>query len=144
MIGRDVAISNIFLKEWGLDTSDSGSITEEKRDAVFAEGEKRFRAAIFFSGISDHKYGELKENVHNSYLIGVSILPQSYGALLRIADGFKPNTARQHYSSRAQKDKAGVDFFSLVEVKEKKSAGMAKSLQSEAVADVQKMMMGPC
>ena len=94
MIVRDVATTNIFIVEWGLDTSNSGSITEEKQTAAFAEGEKRFRAAMFFSGISDHKYGELKDNVHNSYLAGVDILPQTYNAVLRMADGFKPTTAR--------------------------------------------------
>ena len=47
MISCDVATANIFLKEWGLYTSDSGSITEGKREAAFTEGEKRFHAAMF-------------------------------------------------------------------------------------------------
>ena len=55
-----------------------------------------------------------------------------------MADGFKPITACQHCIGGAQKDKAGFDFFSPNEVKEKKIAGMAKSPQSEAVAGVQK------
>ena len=42
MIVRNVATDKIVLKEWGLDTSDSGSITEEKREAAFVEGEKYF------------------------------------------------------------------------------------------------------
>ena len=75
MIGRDVATAKIVLKEWGLDTLYPGSVTEGKREAAFAEGEKRFRMAMFFSCLSYHKYGELKDNVHNSYLAGVNILP---------------------------------------------------------------------
>ena len=67
MIGRDVATANIFLEEWGLDTSNPGSTTKEKREAAFGEGENHFRAAMFFSGLSDHKYGKLKDTVHNSY-----------------------------------------------------------------------------
>ena len=59
-----------------------------------------------------------------------------------MADGFKPTTARQHYSGGAQKDKAGVASVSLAEVKGKKSAGMAKLLQSEAVAGIQKKYDG--
>ena len=100
------------------------------------EGEKRFCAAMFFSGLSDHTYGELKDNVHNSYLAGVDILPQTYDAVLHMADSFKPTTAHQHYSGGAQKDKAGVAFVSPAEVKENKSAGIAKSPQSEAVVGV--------
>ena len=57
---------------------------------------------------------------------------------LCMADVFKLNTARQHYSDGEQKDKAGVDFVSPAEVKEKKSAGMAKSPQSKVLAGVQK------
>ena len=110
MIGRNVATANIILNEWGLDTSDSGSITEVKHEAAFAEGEKRFCAAMFFYSLLDHKYGELKDNVHNSYLAGVDIILQSYDAVLHMADGFKLTTVRQHYSGRAQKDKVGVDL----------------------------------
>ena len=51
-----------------------------------------------------------------------------------MADGFKPTTTRQHNSGGAQKDKTGVAFFIPAEVKEKKSTGIAKSPQSEAVA----------
>ena len=82
-----------------------------------AEGEKLFRAAIFFYGLSDYKYGELKDNFHNSYLVGVDIIPQTYYDVPCIADGFKPTTAHQHNSDRAQKDKAVVDFVSRAEVK---------------------------
>ena len=42
MIGRDVATANIFPEELGIYTSDPRSITEGKREAAFAEGEKRF------------------------------------------------------------------------------------------------------
>ena len=56
MIIRDIATANIFLEEEGLDTADPGSITKGKREVTFTEGEKRFRAAMFFSGLSDHKY----------------------------------------------------------------------------------------
>ena len=93
---------------------------------------------MFFSGLLDHKYGKLKDYVHNIHLEGVDILPQTYNAVLHMADGFKPTTARQHYSDGEQKDKAGVDFVSPAEVKEKKSAGMAKSPQSKVLAGVQK------
>ena len=138
MIVRDVSTDNIVLKEWGLETSDPGIITKEKQEAAFAEGEKHFRAAMFFSGLSDHKYGEMKDNVHNSYLAGVNILPHTYDDVLRMVDSFKPTTACQHYSGGAQKDNAGVVFVSTVEVKEKQSAGMAKSPQIKAVVGVQK------
>ena len=89
IIGRNIATDNIVLKEWGLDTSDPGRITEGKRAEAFAEGEKRFRAAMFFSGLSDHKYGELKDNVHNSYLAVVDIRPQMYYSVLYMEDGFQ-------------------------------------------------------
>ena len=84
----------------------------------------------------DHKEGKLKDNDQNIYLAGVNILLQTYDTVLRMADSFKPTTARQHNSGGAQKDKAGVGFVSPVEVKENKSAGMAKFLSSEAVAGV--------
>ena len=42
MISRDVTTATIFLKGWGLDNFDPRSITEEKWEAAFAEGEKRF------------------------------------------------------------------------------------------------------
>ena len=61
-----------------------------------------------------------------------------YDAVLCMADGFKPTTARQHNSGGAQKDKTGVAFFIPAEVKEKKSTGIAKSPQSEVVPGVQK------
>ena len=119
MIGRDVSTSNIVLKEWSLETSDSGCITEEKWEAAFEEGEKRFRGTMFFSGISDHKYGELKENVKNSYLEGVNILLHTYDSVVHMADGFKTSTTCQHYSGEEQKDKDGMAFVSPAELKEK-------------------------
>ena len=98
---------------------------------------------MFFSGLSDHKYVKFKENLHNSYLVGVNILPQTYDAVLCMKDGLKPTTTNQNYSGREQKDKADMAFVIPAEVKENKSVGMAKSPQSEAVAGVQKNMMGP-
>ena len=55
-----------------------------------------------------------------------------------MANGFKPTTDCRHNSGGKKKYKAGVDFVRPVELKEKKSAVMAKSPQSEAVAGVQK------
>ena len=52
---------------------------------------------MFFSGLLDHKYGELKDNVHKNYLAGVNIIPQTYDAVLLMVEGFKLNTDRQHY-----------------------------------------------
>ena len=138
MIGRDVATAKIVFEEWSLETANPSSIDKEKREEAFAEGEKRCRDAMFFSGQSDHKYGELKDNFHNSYLAGVNILTQMFDAILCMEDGFKRDTTRQHNSYGAHKDKAGMDFVRPAEVKEKKSAGIAKSPQSEAVAGVQK------
>ena len=53
-----------------------------------------------------------------------------YDDVLCMADGFKPATACQHNSGGAQKDKAGMAFINSLEVKEKKSAEIFKSLQS--------------
>ena len=55
-----------------------------------------------------------------------------------MADGFKPTTGLQHNSCRVQKGKVGVAFVGPAEVKEKKSVGMAKSPQNEAIAGVKK------
>ena len=80
----------------------------------------------------------MKDNVYNSYLAGIDILLQIYNSVLCMADDFKPITNCQNYSGGSQKDKAGVAFVSPVELREKKSSGMSKSPQIEAVAGVQK------
>ena len=59
-----------------------------------------------------------------------------------MAYGFKPTTARPHNIGGAQKDKAGVDFVSTEEVKEKEISGMSKSPQNEAVVGIQKNYYG--
>ena len=71
-------------------------------------------------------------------MAGVYILLQTYNAILHMADGFKKITDRQHNSGRAQTYKTGVGFVRPEELKEKRTAGMTKSPQSEAVAAVHK------
>ena len=57
IIGQDVATAKIALEGWGYDTANPGSIPEDKRYAAITKGDKRFWDAIFFSGLSDYKYG---------------------------------------------------------------------------------------
>ena len=82
-IGYSVSSTNMVLSEQGLDPY--GNVDDDKREASAEEGERRFLAALFFSGLSDLKYKELKDSVHNSYLAGVDGLPRSYDAVLRLA-----------------------------------------------------------
>ena len=74
MIGRDVSTAKTILGEWGLETANPIIITKGKREGYFSEGEKRFSSAVFFSVLLDHKYGELKDNIYNSYLAVVGII----------------------------------------------------------------------
>ena len=92
--GYSVASMNMVLEEQRTDPY--GNIDEQTKGAAAKEGERRFLAALFFSGLSDSKYKELKYNVYNSYLDGVDSLPRSYNAVLRLVDGFKPIAVRQH------------------------------------------------
>ena len=56
MIGQDVTTDKIALEEWGHDTANPRTITEDKRDTAITEGEKCFWDAIFFSGLSYYRY----------------------------------------------------------------------------------------
>ena len=84
MIGYSVASMNVVLEEQGIEPY--GTINEQKKCATSEEGERRFLAALFFSGLADSKYKELKDNVHNRYLAVVDSLPRSYNAVLRLVD----------------------------------------------------------
>ena len=111
MIVRNIATSRIVIKEWDQDTSDPRSITEEKREADFAEGEKRFQDTIFFYGLLYHKYGKLKDNVQNSYLAGDNIIQKTYDAVLRMSEGLKTDygPSALHWQGAEEKGRRG--FF---------------------------------
>ena len=110
-IGYSIASMNMVLEEQGTDPY--GNINEQTKGAAAEEGERRFLAALFFSGLADIKCKELKDNVHNSYLADVDSLPHSYDAVLQLADGFKSIAVRKQNGGK--KDK-GVAFVSLGEV----------------------------
>ena len=110
--GYIVAGTNMVLEEQVIDPY--GNIDEQTKGAAAEEGEHCFLDAIFFSGLADSKYKELKDNVHNSYLAGMDSLTGSYDAVLRLADIFKPIAVHQQNGGEKEK---GVAFVIPVEVK---------------------------
>ena len=108
-IGYSVSRTKMVLEEQGTDPY--GNINEQTKGDAAEEGEYCLLAALFLSGLSDSKYKELKDNVHNSYLAGVDSLPRSYDAVLILADGFEPIAVRQQNGGEKEK---GVAFVSPV------------------------------
>ena len=129
-IGYSVAGMNMVLEEQGIDPY--GIIDEQRKGAAAEEGERRFPADLFLSGLADSKYKQLKENVHTSYLAGMDSLPHSYNAVLRLADDFKPIAARQQNGEEKEK---GVAFVSPGKVKK----DLAEPPKSEEVATEKKL-----
>ena len=128
-IGYIVYGMNMMLEEQGIEPY--GIIDEQRKGAAAKEGELRFPAAQFFSGLADSKYKELKDNVLNSYLDGVDSLPHSYYAVLQLADGFQPIAVRQQNGDKKEK---GVAFVIPGKVKKY----LDKPPQSEEVATEEK------
>ena len=52
----------------------------------------RYLAALFFAGLDNARYSQLKQDVHNKWLVtGKDDAPRMYNQVMCLADGFRVN-----------------------------------------------------
>jgi hypothetical protein len=54
-----------------------------------AEAQRRYLAALFFHGLSNKVYTDLKKKIHNDALTGSNMVPCTYNKVLQLADQYK-------------------------------------------------------
>ena len=55
-------------------------------------GQTRYLAALFFAGLDNARYSQLKQDIHNKWLVtGKDDVPRTDNKVMCLADGFRVN-----------------------------------------------------
>jgi hypothetical protein len=74
--------------------SDKDNITDDERKSAEEEANKLVKAALLISGAAKHRYGKLKDELANNYLLGMDQYPNTFDKALCILGNYqttKPN-----------------------------------------------------
>ncbi len=65
---------------------------DNKKTKLIMYGQTRYLAALFFAGLNNARYSQLKKAIHNKWLvIGKDDVPRMYDQVICLADGFRVN-----------------------------------------------------
>ena len=79
------AIANEENIDWSV-------ATDNKKTKLMEHGQTRYLAALFFAGLDNARYSQLKQDIHNKWLVtGKDDIPRTYDQVMCLADGFRVN-----------------------------------------------------
>jgi hypothetical protein len=85
------------------------NITANERKAAEEEANESVKAALLISGAEKRKYGRLKHELANNYLLGTDQYPDTFDKALRILGNYQ--TMRPNMPFRGNGPKAGLAFI---------------------------------
>ena len=66
--------------------------TDDKKTKLMEHGQTRYLVALFFAGLNNARYSQLKQDIHNKWLVtGKDDVPRMYDQVMCLADGFRVN-----------------------------------------------------
>ncbi len=85
------------------------NITANERKAAEEEANELVKAALLISGVEKRRYGKLKDELANNYLLGTDQYPDMFDKALRILGNYQ--TTRPNMPFRGNGSKAGLAFI---------------------------------
>jgi hypothetical protein len=85
------------------------SITDAERRATEQEVSDTVKAALVISGADKQRYGKLKDELANNYLLGTDQYPDTFDKAVRILGNYQ--TSRVNMPYRANPNDTGVAFL---------------------------------
>jgi hypothetical protein len=97
-----------LIKEPGQ-VANPANITANKRKAAEEEANELVKATLLISGVEKRRYGKLKDQLANNYLLGTDQYPDTFDKALRILGNYQ--TTRPNMPFRGNRPKAGLAFI---------------------------------
>jgi hypothetical protein len=97
-----------LLKEPGR-VANPAKITANERKAAEEEANESVKAALLISGAEKRRYGKLKDELANNYLLGTDQYPNTFDKALRILGNYQ--TMRPNMPFRENGPEAGLAFI---------------------------------
>ncbi len=85
------------------------NITANERKAAEEEANKSAKAALLISGVEKRRYGKLKDELANNYLLGADQYPNTFDKALRVLGNYQ--TMRPNMPFRGNGPEAGLAFI---------------------------------
>jgi hypothetical protein len=85
------------------------NITANERKAAEEEANELVKAALLISGVEKLRYGKLKDELANNYLLGADQYPDTFDKALRVLGNYQ--TTRPNMPFRGNGPKAGLAFI---------------------------------
>ena len=65
---------------------------DNKKTKLMEHGQTRYLVALFFAGLDNARYSQLKQDIHNKWLVtGKDDIPRTYDQVIHLAEGFRVN-----------------------------------------------------
>jgi hypothetical protein len=106
-------------------TNKNSNLTDYQ--AAAAKAQRRYLAALFFHGLSNKAYRDLKKKIHNNALTGSNTVPRTYDKVLQLADQYK--SSYQQCQPGSGEQGGGIAF-----VQKGKAAAAAAAEKAAALA----------
>ena len=90
--------------------SDIHNITDAERAEAETQTSDAVKAALFISGSDKRRYGELKNDLGNNYLMGIYQYPDTTEKARVLLRNYKPPSQQQRHQTR---DDTGVAFIKI-------------------------------
>ena len=100
-------------------TAGRTATAQDRKDAEAASS-KAVKAALLISGTNRRKYGKLKDELANNYLLGTDQYPDTFEKAQRILGNYQ--TTRSGLAYRASPNNTGVAFLQRGDVEQQKEA----------------------
>jgi hypothetical protein len=97
-----------LLKQPGQ-VSDKDNIRDDERKSEEEEANELVKAALLISGAEKRRYGKLKDELANNYLLGTNQYPNTFDKVLRILVNYQ--TTIPNMPSRGNGPKSGLAFI---------------------------------
>ncbi len=89
--------------------SDKNNITDNERKSVGEEVNESVKAALLISGAEKCRYGKLKDELANNYLLGTNQYPNTFDKALHILGNYQ--TTKPNMPFRGNGPKSGLAFM---------------------------------
>ncbi len=89
--------------------SDKDNITDNERKSAKEEANESVKAVLLISGAEKRRYGKLKDELANNYLLGTDQYPNTFNKALRILGNYQ--TAKPNMPFRGNGPESGLAFI---------------------------------
>jgi hypothetical protein len=89
--------------------SDKDNITDNERKSAEEEANELVKAALLISGIEKRRYGKLKDELANNYLLGTDQYPNTFDKALHILGNSQ--TTKPNMPFRGNGPESGLAFI---------------------------------